>query len=485
MSERGWNTGMEKHLKEKIDRQVFRIIGAVADEMQQETFVIGGFVRDILLKRPTSDIDIMTVGNGIGLAEKVAVALRLKTPVTVFRNFGTAMIRYRNMEIEFVGARKESYVPESRKPEVVTGTLEDDQRRRDFTINAMALRLNANNFGSLVDPFEGVKDLDHQIIRTPLDPDITFSDDPLRMMRAIRFATQLGFSIQDKTLLSITRNNERIKIISGERIIEELNKIILSPVPSHGFILLEETGLLGIIFPELVRLKGTEKVRGIGHKDNFYHTLKVLDQLAPVSDNLWLRWSALLHDIAKPQTKKFIDELGWTFHAHNIVGARMIPGIFKRLKLPLNEKMKYVQKIVDLHMRPIILSEDEVTDSAVRRLLFDAGDDIDDLMDLCEADITSKNASKVREHLENFQLVRRKLKEIDEKDAIRNFQPPVSGTEIMETFGIPPGREVGIIKNTIKDAILDGQIGNNYEEAFQLMLSKARELGMFPADRAD
>jgi poly(A) polymerase len=464
--------------KEIHVQPIFRTIGKVADQSGQPAFVIGGYVRDILLQRPTTDIDIMTVGSGIELAEKVAVALGIRSKVSVFKNFGTAMLRYNDLEVEFVGARKESYQRDSRKPIVENGTLEDDQQRRDFTINAMAVSLNSVNYGELIDPFEGIKDLDKGIIRTPLEPDITFSDDPLRMMRAIRFATQLRFSIEDNTLISISRNKERIGIVSPERIIEEINKIIMSPKPSVGFKLLEETGLLKLVFPELERMKGVDSVKGIGHKDNFYHTLKVLDQLSPVSDNLWLRWAALLHDIAKPATKKFVEGIGWTFYAHNFVGAKMIPGIFRKLKLPMNEKMKYIQKMVELHMRPIALVEEEVTDSAIRRLLFDAGDDIDDLMTLCEADITSKNADKVKRHLENFHLVRQKLKEIDEKDAIRNFQPPVTGEEIMAKFGIPPGREVGIIKNAIKEAILEGEIGNNYEEAFQLMLIKAAELGL-------
>lgn len=470
-------------MKEGLSRAIFRIIGDTADSMDLETYVIGGYVRDLLLKHPTGDIDIMTVGDGISLAEKVAECLGKGTKVVIFKNFGTAMIRWKNMEIEFVGARKESYRPESRKPEVEAGTLEEDQQRRDFTINAMAISINRATFGQLSDPFGGVRDLAGKIIRTPMDPDITFSDDPLRMMRAIRFATRLGFSIHDETLLAISRNRERIKIVSGERITDELNKVIMADKPSQGFLLMEETGLLEIVFPEFVRLKGVDSIKGTGHKDNFYHTLKVLDQLAAKSDNLWLRWAALLHDIAKPVTKKYTEGQGWTFHSHNIIGAKMVPGIFRRLKLPMNEKMKYVQKLVDQHMRPIVLSEEVVTDSAVRRLLFDAGDDIDDLMTLCEADITSKNASKVRQHLENFRLVRRKLKEIDEKDAIRNFQPPVSGEEIMETFGLTPGKNVGIIKNAIKEAILEGEIGNNHEEAHALMIRTGADLGLFPVIR--
>ncbi len=471
---------VHKEIAEKLSRPVFRIIGEVAGKMDQEVYVIGGYVRDLFLGRPSRDIDIMTIGSGISLAENVSVALGLRTQVNVFQNFGTAMLKYRNLEIEFVGARRESYRADSRKPMVEEGTLEDDQKRRDFTINAMAISLNVSTFGELLDPFNGMGDLDHRLIRTPLDPDITFSDDPLRMMRAIRFATQLEFSVYDETLVAIARNKERIKIVSGERIATELNKIILSAQPSRGFILLEETGLLEIIFPELARMKGVDSVRGIAHKDNFYHTLKVLDQIAPYTDNLWLRWAALLHDIAKPVTRKFVEGQGWTFYSHNFIGAKMVPGIFRKLKLPLNEKMKYVQKMVELHMRPIVLSEEEVTDSAVRRLLFEAGDDIDDLMTLCEADITSRNISKVQKHLDNFRLVRRKLVEIDEKDAIRNFQPPVTGEEIMKTFGIPPGKEVGIIKSAIKEAILDGRIGNNREEARCLMFEKASELGLEP-----
>ncbi len=467
-------------LKEKFGRSVFRTIGRIADQEQLETYVIGGYVRDVLLGRSTKDVDIMTVGNGIELAAKVAVALGIRREVVVFKNFGTAMLRYRNIDVEFVGARKESYHADSRKPEVDRGTLEDDQKRRDFTINAMAVSLNETTFGRLTDPFGGISDLQDGIIRTPLDPDTTFSDDPLRMMRAVRFSAQLGFTICEETFQSISQNRERIRIVSSERITDELNKIILAPMPSEGFILLEKTGLLSIIFPELTRMKGVDKIRGIGHKDNFYHTLKVLDQVAARSGDLWLRWAALLHDIAKPATKKFVEGQGWTFYSHHLAGARMVPSIFRRLKLPLNEKMKYVQKLVDLHMRPISLAEEIVTDSAVRRLLFDAGDTIDDLMTLCEADITSGNEVKVRKHLENFQLVRGKLKEIDEKDAIRNFQPPVTGEDIMDTFGLAPCREVGIIKNFLKDAILDGLIGNNREEAYRLMLARGEELGLTP-----
>lgn len=467
-------------MKQHLHHPIFSVISELADQINQETYVIGGFVRDLILNRPSPDIDVVTIGSGIQLAEMVAKKLGPNIQVNVFKTFGTAMLKYQSLEVEFVGARKESYNEDSRKPLVEDGTLEEDQNRRDFTINALAICLNKDRFGELIDPFGGIQDIENKIIRTPLEPGITFSDDPLRMMRGIRFATQLGFTIEEKTLEAIAQNKKRIHIISKERIGEELNKIILSSKPSVGFKLLDKTGLLEIIFPELHRMKGREEVNGIGHKDNFYHTLEVLDRIAPNTNNLWLRWSALLHDIAKPATKKYSPQQGWTFHSHNFVGAKMVPALFKKMKFPLNEKMKYVQKIVELHMRPIVLSEEEVTDSAIRRLLFEAGDDIDDLMTLCEADITSKNPEKVKKYYQNFQLVRQKLKDLEERDHIRNFQPPVTGETIMEVFGLTPCREIGLIKSAIKEAILDGVIQNDHEQAYRFMLEKAKELGLKP-----
>ena len=465
---------MQEHLQDKI----FKLISETADEMGLEAYVIGGFVRDIFLHRPSKDIDIVVIGSGIALAERMAEKLGKKAKFSVFKTYGTAQLKTREWEVEFVGARKESYSHDSRNPVVEDGTLEDDQNRRDFTINALALCLNKDRFGELVDPFNGLEDLKNFVIRTPLNPDITFSDDPLRMMRGIRFASQLRFFLEERTFDAIARNKDRIKIITKERIADELNKIILSPKPSVGFILLEKTGLLQLIFPELLALKGAETKDGVGHKDNFYHTLAVLDELAATTDNLWLRWSALLHDIGKPRTKKFDPKLGWTFHNHNYIGEKMIPEIFRKMKLPTNEKMKYVQKMVGLHMRPIVLSEDEVSDSAVRRLLFEAGNDIEDLMLLCNADITSKNPEKVRRFRQNFQLVSQKLKDIEEKDRVRNFQPPIDGKEIMETFNLPASNIVGDIKIKIKDAILDGIIPNEYEAAKEYMLKIGTEMGI-------
>ena len=459
-----------------LTHPIFREITRIVDDKGLRAFVIGGCVRDWYLHRPNTDIDVVVAGDAVGVAE--ALGRKLGVKVSVFRNFGTAMLRWKGVEVEFVGARKESYSEDSRKPECEPGTIEDDQLRRDFTINAMAWSLNAGTFGELSDPFGGMQDLDDCIIRTPCDADITFSDDPLRMMRAVRFAAQLGFDIDDKTFEAIGRNRERIKIVSEERIITELNKIMLSPVPSMGFYMLDASGLLKIIFPETDALKGVEKIGGNAHKDNFVHTLKVLDNVAMKSGDLWLRWAALLHDIGKPQTRAYDPKAGWTFHGHEVVGSKMVPKIFRRMRLPMNEHMKFVQKLVFLHLRPIVLSEDEVTDSAVRRMLFDAGDDIEALMTLCEADITSGNDAKVRRYLANFELVRRKMTEIEEKDRIRNFQPPITGDIVMQVYGIPPSNVIGEIKEVIKNAILDGEIPNEFAPAYEMMERLAAERGL-------
>jgi len=457
---------------------LFKKIGAAADKLQMPCFLIGGFVRDKLIHRASKDADIVCVGDGILLAQEVAQLFQPKPNVHFFKTFGTAQIKVNDFDIEFVGARKESYQESSRKPMVENGTIEDDQNRRDFTINALAIGLNKSNFGNLIDPFDGLLDLESKILRTPLNPDITFSDDPLRMMRCIRFASQLGFYIEEKTFLAIERNKERISIVSQERITDELNKIIASPKPSVGFDLLFKSKLLSIIFPSMQALSGAEYVDGLGHKDNFYHTLEVLDNTAKQSTNLWLRWAAILHDIGKPATKRFEEGHGWTFHGHEVVGMRMVAKIFKQLKLPLNEHMKYVEKLVLLHLRPISLSKDEITDAAMRRLLFDAGDDLEDLMILCKSDITSKNLAKVKRFLANFDLVLERLKIVEEKDKIRNWQPPIDGEIIMQTFQLGPSKEVGLIKTAVREAILDGLIENNYDAAFEYMLQQADQLGL-------
>ncbi|MBR0045748.1 MAG: HD domain-containing protein [Bacteroidaceae bacterium] len=495
----------QEDIFKQLDHPFFHLISETAEELALECYVIGGWVRDLYLERPSSDIDIVVVDPkgetkrpGIAIAEALRHKLGKKAHIAIYKNFGTAQLKHKSLEIEFVGARKESYDRNSRKPVTEDGTLEEDQNRRDFTINAMALCLNKNRFGELVDPFDGLTDLREKTIATPLDPDITFSDDPLRMMRCIRFATQLDFHIEESTFEALSRNKERIKIISAERIADELNKILLSPTPSKGFVELERCGLLPLIFPELALLQGTDSKNGKTHKDNFYHTLEVLDNVAKATADLnsisegngtwssqkehvlWVRWAALMHDIGKPKSKRFDPLLGWTFHNHNEIGERMIPSIFRRMKLPMNEKMKFVQKLVQMHMRPIAIADSEVTDSAVRRLLFDAGNDIDDLMTLCTADITSKNDLKKKKFLDNYLTVRTKLVEIEEKDRIRNFQPPISGEDIMEMFGLKPSREVGILKTLIKDAILDGKIANEYEPAEALLIAEAKKMGLTP-----
>ncbi|MTI30463.1 CCA tRNA nucleotidyltransferase [Xanthovirga aplysinae] len=467
--------------KDRLENnRIFEIVKKSAKELAVESYVIGGFVRDIFLQRSSKDIDIVCLGSGIELAKKVAEKLGREVHVSVFKNFGTAMLKFQEWEVEFVGARKESYKRDSRKPIVEDGSLQDDQNRRDFTINALALSLNEDDYGELIDPFDGIQALKKKIIKTPLDPEITFSDDPLRIMRAIRFASQLGFDIAPETFDAIVNHVERLEIVSRERITDELNKIILSPKPSYGFQLMFHSGVLKQIFPEMVALHGVEKIKGKGHKDNFYHTLEVLDNVAKVSGDLWLRWAAILHDIAKPQTKRFDQKVGWTFHGHEDKGARMVPQLFRKMKLPLNEKMKYVQKLVRLHLRPIALVKDFITDSAIRRLLFEAGDDVDALMILCRADVTSKNHEKVKRYLGNFDKVDAKMKELEEKDKIRNFQPVITGEIIMETFQLKPCKIVGEIKEELKEAVLEGLIKNEYEEAFKFMLKMGKERGLEP-----
>ena len=465
--------------KSALHNTIFEVISKASVELNVESYVIGGFVRDLLLGRKfKKDIDIVAVGSGIELALKVSELLPKKPKVQVFKNYGTAMLRFEDTEIEFVGARKESYHFESRNPVVENGTLEDDQNRRDFTINALALSLNPNNFGDLVDPFDGVLDLENKTIKTPLDPDITYSDDPLRMMRAIRFATQLGFEIEANSLSSITKNAERITIISGERIVDELNKILSTEKPSIGFLLLYKTGLLDIILPELTALNQVEEIEGHTHKNNFYHTLEVVDNICPNTDDVWLRWSALLHDIGKAPTKRFNKKQGWTFHGHEFLGGKMVKKIFERLHMPLNQKMKFVQKMVMMSSRPIVLAEDLVTDSAVRRLVFDAGEDVDNLMTLCEADITTKNPAKFKKYHNNFDVVRKKIVEVEARDHIRNFQPPISGEEIMAIFDLKPSREIGVLKEAVKEAILEGEIPNDYQAAYDFILKRAEKLGL-------
>ena len=467
-----------QNYKEAISEDIFSIIAKASEILEVKSYVIGGFVRDFILQRGTAkDIDVVTIGNGIALAKKVASLLPNKPKVQVFKTYGTAMLRYKDIELEFVGARKESYAEDSRNPEVTEGTLEDDQNRRDFTINALAISLNNDDYGTLLDPFNGIKDLANKIIKTPLNPDITYSDDPLRMMRAIRFATQLNFEIEEHSLKAIAKNAPRLAIITKERIIVELNKIIDAKKPSIGFLLLEKTNLLEMILPELIALKGVEEVEGQKHKDNFYHTLEVLDNISRTTQDTWLKWAALLHDIGKAPTKRFHKKIGWTFHAHEFVGSKMVYKLFKRLKLPLNTKMKFVQKLVMLSSRPIVLATD-VTDAAVRRLVFDAGDDIDALMTLCEADITTKNPKKFERYHKNFLDVREKIKEVEERDHVRNFQPPISGEEIMKTFNLKPCREIGQLKEAIKEAILEGEIPNNHQASFDFMLQKGEELGL-------
>lgn len=473
------------NLKHRLDEyEVFQRVATSSARLGLETYVVGGYVRDLILGRPSKDIDFTCVGSGILLAQAVASTYEEHVPLSVFKNFGTAMLKLQDWELEFVGARKESYRLESRKPIVEDGTLLEDLERRDFTINAMAISLNPSNYGELIDPFDGLGDMKRKLIKTPLEPGITFSDDPLRMLRAVRFAAQLNFDIDADTFFALSVNASRLQIISAERIIDELNKVILTSKPSYGFKLLFASKLLHEFFPELVELQGVDSVDDKSHKDNFYHTLQVLDNVCQLSDDLWLRWAAIMHDIAKPATKRFNPKAGWTFHGHEDKGARMTPGIFRRLKLPMDERMKYVQKLVKLHLRPIALVKDEVTDSALRRLLFDAGDDIDDLMKLCRADITSKNNKKVQKYLDNFDKVEKKLQEVEEKDQVRNFQPPVSGEEIMETFGIPPSKIIGIIKEEIKEAILEGRIQNNPEEARSLMMKLALERGLSPLSKS-